>query len=237
MKRSLILLIEGKSTSNVSLVPALEKAGFAVKHVTTGQAAHQWVCTEKQSPQLIIFDASALRSNGARNCRRLRQCLPGTPIIYVRSVDQVADSSLEAEAHLVRPFTPRKVLNRVRALLPPDLAEELIVHYGDIKLYVDRGVVEVNGRGEKHITPKLVRLLEEFLRHPDVLISRAQLMQNVWQTSYVGDTRTLDVHVRWIRELIEADPSHPKLLLTVRGKGYILQTSVRSLFFSGNHRS
>jgi len=237
MKRSLILLIEGKSTSNVSLVPALEKAGFVVKHVTTGQSAHQWVCAEKQSPQLIIFDASTLRSNGARNCRRLRQCLPGTPIIYVRSADQVADSSLEAEAYLVRPFTPRKVLNRVRVLLPPDLTEEHIVHYGDIKLYVDRGAVEVNGRGEKHITPKLVRLLEEFLRHPDELISRAQLMQNVWQTSYVGDTRTLDVHVRWIRELIEADPSHPKLLVTVRGKGYILQTSVRSLLFSSNHRS
>lgn len=236
MKRSLILLIEGKSTSNVSLLPALEKAGFGIKHVTTGQAAHQWACEEKQSPQLIIFDASTLRSNGARNCRRLRQCLPGVPVIYIRSADQVADSSLEVEAHLVRPFTPRKVLNRVRSLLPPDLTEEHIVHYGDIKLYVDRGVVEVNGRGEKHITPKLVRLLEEFLRHPDMLISRVQLMQNVWQTSYVGDTRTLDVHVRWIRELIETDPSHPKLLVTVRGKGYILQTSAYSFIALSNHR-
>ncbi len=239
MKRSLILLIEGKSSSNVSLVPALEKAGFGVKHLTTGQAAHHWVCEEKQSPQLVIFDASTLRSNGARNCRRLRQCLPGVPVIYARTADQGTDSSLEVEAHLVRPFTPRKILNRVRALLPPDVTEEHMVHYGNIKLYVDRGAVEVDGRGEKHITPKLVRLLEEFLRHPDELISRVQLMQNVWQTSYVGDTRTLDVHVRWIRELIEVDPSHPTLLVTVRRKGYILRTGLHPLipFPASNHRS
>lgn len=223
MKQSLILLIEGKSSNHTSLIPALEKAGFALKHVTSGLAARNWVAQANPSPHLIIFDASTLRSNGVRNCQQLRQHLPGIPLIYIRSANQKVSAELETEAHLVHPFTPRKVLNRVRAMLPPDLHEEQIVHYGHIKLYVDRGMVEVNGRGEKHITPKLSQLLAEFLRHPNEMISRAQLMQNVWQTSYVGDTRTLDVHVRWVRELIEQDPSQPRLLQTVRGKGYILR--------------
>jgi DNA-binding response OmpR family regulator len=223
MNSSLILLIEGKSTGNVSLVPALEKAGYLVHHVTTGQAAYQWVCTESQTPHLIIFDASTLRSNGVRNCRRLKKCLPGTPIIYARSTDQTLDSGLEVDVHLIRPFTFRKVLNRVRTLLPPDVSVEQIVRYGEITLYVDRCALDMNGRGEKHITPKLMRLLEEFLRYPNVLISREQLMQNVWQTDYLGDTRTLDVHIRWARELIEENPSTPRLLMTVRGKGYKLQ--------------
>src|SRR5690606_22547710 len=118
------------------------------------------------------------------------------PIIYARSTLQTVESSLEVDVHLIRPFTPRKVLNRIRILLPPDVSQEQMVRYGEITLYVDRCAVDVNGRGEKHITPKLVRLLEEFLRHPNELISREQLMQNVWQTDYLGDTRTLDVHIR-----------------------------------------
>ena len=223
MKPSLILLIEGKSPGNVSLTPALEKAGFLVKYVTTGQAAYQWVHDEQQSPHLVIFDASTLRSNGARNCRRLRQCLPGIPIIYARSPEQTTESNLDVEVHLVRPFTSRKVLNRVHALLPSDLSEEQMVRYGHITLYPDRNVAEVNGRGEKRITPKLARLLAEFLRYPNELISREHLMHNVWQTDYLGDTRTLDVHIRWIRELIEVEPGQPRLLITIRGKGYRLE--------------
>lgn len=223
MKQSLILLIEGKSTGNASLVPALEKAGYLVKHVNTGQAAYQWVCSQEQTPHLIIFDASTLRSNGVRNCRRMKNCLPGTPIIYARLPQQNVDSTLEVDVHLTRPFTSRKVLNRIRILLPPDVSQEQMVRYGDITLYVDRCALDMNGRGEKHITPKLMRLLEEFLRHPNELISREQLMQNVWQTDYLGDTRTLDVHIRWVRELIEENPSTPKLLITVRGKGYKLE--------------
>lgn len=222
MKPFLILLIEGKTPGNVSLLPALEKAGFQVKYVNTGQAAYHWVHDEQQSPHLVIFDASTLRSNGARNCRRLRQCLPGIPMIYARSIEQTTESALDVEVHLVRPFTARKVLNRVHALLPPDLSEEQAVRYGQITLYPERNVVEVNGRGEKRVTPKIARLLAEFLRSPNELISREYLMQTVWQTSYLGDTRTLDVHVRWIRELIEAEPGRPTLLLTVRGKGYRL---------------
>jgi two-component system phosphate regulon response regulator PhoB len=71
------------------------------------------------------------------------------------------------------------------------------------------------------LTPKLAQLLEEFIRHPNELVTRRQLMLNVWKTEYIGDTRTLDVHIRWVREQIEENPTKPQLLRTIRGKGYI----------------
>ena len=77
------------------------------------------------------------------------------------------------------------------------------------------------------MTPKLAHLLEEFLRHPNQILGRHTLMENVWKTSYFGDTRTLDVHIRWIREIIEVDPAKPLLLRTIRGVGYIFAVSPR----------
>ena len=131
------------------------------------------------------------------------------------------DRSTEADVYLQLPFTPRKLLNRVRALLPVDQVKEEIVRYGSISLYRTKRSVEVNGQGESLLTPKLADLLEEFIRHPNEVVTRRQLMIDVWKTDYIGDTRTLDVHIRWMRELIEEDPAKPTLLKTVRGKGYI----------------
>ena len=81
----------------------------------------------------------------------------------------------------------------------------------------------MGGQGEQRLTPKLAALLEEFLRHAGVLVTRRQFMHDVWHTDYIGDTRTLDVHIRWVRELIEEDPSDPRLLKTVRGQGFVLK--------------
>jgi two-component system phosphate regulon response regulator PhoB len=109
----------------------------------------------------------------------------------------------------------------VRALLPADEVNGEVVYCGNITLYLSKPSVVVAGQSERRLTPKLSRLLEEFIRQPGEIISRRQLMQNVWKTDYIGDTRTLDVHIRWMREIIETDPAEPKLLKTVRGKGYI----------------
>jgi DNA-binding response OmpR family regulator len=127
-----------------------------------------------------------------------------------------------ADVYLEQPFTGRKLLNRVRDLLPVDLNQEEIIRFGGILFYRSKRAVETVDKGEQRLTPKLALLLEEFLRHPNELVSRRQLMRNVWQTDYVGDTRTLDVHMRWVRECIEEDPSNPTFLRTVRGKGFIL---------------
>lgn len=216
-----VLLVEGKRPGSYDFASILEKAGYRTQVCYTGAEAVQIVQTAV--PKLLIFDASTMRTNGARICQRLRREAETLPIIHIRAAHQELDAELEVDALLELPFTPRKLLNRVRSLYPVDESKEEIVRYGYITLYLTKRSVEVNGRGESQLTPKLAQLLEAFLRHPNEVVTRRLLMQQVWNTDYVGDTRTLDVHIRWMRELIEEDPAHPQRLVTVRGQGYILQ--------------
>jgi DNA-binding response OmpR family regulator len=162
-----------------------------------------------------------MRTNGARTCRRLKKNREDLPIIHVRAAGEPEDLEAEADVYLEQPFTPRKLLNRVKDLLPIDHAIEETVRYGHISLYLSKKSVDA-GQGENRLTPKLTHLLEQFMRHPRQVLTRRELMQRVWKTDYIGDTRTLDVHIRWVREHIEQNPAKPKFLKTVRGKGYIL---------------
>lgn len=221
MRDAKILLIEGKGAGERSFAFPLDKAGYTVTTTHKGADALQWV--ENNQPDLLLFDASSMRSTGARICSRLRRVLPDTPMIYLSNEALNEASGIEADVYLAQPFTPRKLLNRVRALLPADDAKEEVVRLGTITLYRSKRSVDVGGQGERPLTPKLAQLLEEFLRYPNQIVSRRQLMQNVWKTDYIGDTRTLDVHIRWVRECIEENPTKPKLLKTVRGKGYMLR--------------
>lgn len=219
MQKAVILLVEGKRAGQNTAVSALEKAGHTIKLCHTGAEAIKTL--KSFDPHLIIFNAASMRSNGARTCRRLKKSSPDLPIIHIRAAGQPEDPEAEADVYLEQPFTPRKLLNRVKDLLPIDPAVEEIVKYGHISLYLTKKSVDA-GKGETRLTPKLVLLLEQFMRHPHQLLTRRKLMQCVWNTDYIGDTRTLDVHIRWVREQIEQDPAKPKYLKTVRGKGYIL---------------
>ena len=113
----------------------------------------------------------------------------------------------------------RKLTNRVERYLNGDEGEVLVA--GPFKLNVKSRVLTTR-KSEIRLTPKVAALLELFMRSPDEVLERAHLMSKVWNTSYMGDTRTLDVHIRWIREAIERQPSKPRYLRTVRGKGYTL---------------
>lgn len=219
MPQIVVLLVEGKRANGNSVAYPLEKVGFEVVIVHTGKTALAVVKSRK--PNLVVFNASMMRSNGARSCSRLRRAVGAVPIIHIRPEGWPEEVEADADVYLERPFTPRKLLNRIKALLPPDFSKEEIVRCGDLTYYRTKRSVEVVGKGESRLTPKLAQLLEEFVRHPNEIVTRKQLMQNVWHTDYVGDTRTLDVHIRWIRELIEQDPAYPRRLQTVRGRGYI----------------
>jgi DNA-binding response OmpR family regulator len=219
MREVKILLVEGRSAGSESWAPWVLKEGLDIRVVHTGRSALE--TGGAYDPHLVIFDGASMRSTGVRSCRRLRRELGETPIILTRGEGEDLDESAEADIYLQAPFTARKLLNRIRILLPADETEEQIVRCGTLTLFLGKRSVEVSGQGEQRLTPKQSRLLEEFLRHPNIVVSRLQLMQNVWETEYVGDTRTLDVHIRWLREIIEADPSNPQLLQTVRGQGYI----------------
>lgn len=218
MNDALVLLIQGQGVGVTSLEPALHKEGFAVSIVHTGLKALQFL--DGRHPDVIIFDSSSMRSNGLRNCRRLRRRLPQTPIIHIRPQGVEEDRTAGADVYLVHPFTPRKLINRIYALLPADEAAGETLRAGPIRLYLSKRSVEIVGKGEHRLTPKLLKLLEQFITHPNETLSRGRLMETVWETAYLGDTRTLDVHIRWIRELIEDNPAHPTRLVTVRGEGY-----------------
>jgi DNA-binding response OmpR family regulator len=221
MRRSAtILLVEGASAGANSMAPGVSKAGLAVSAVNSGNEAMLWI--ENQRPDLIVFDASTMRSSGVRTCKRLRKALPAVPLIHCRKPGQGEDRSAEADIYLVKPFTARKLLNRIWTLLPADDLDEEIVRLGPLTLYCSKRSVDVAGRGEQRLTPKMASLLEVLLRQPNQVVSRNTLMEVVWNTNYFGDTRTLDVHIRWLREIVEDDPANPQLLKTVRGVGYIL---------------
>ena len=222
----LVLLVEGHNSGRDSLSAMLQKAGYETFIVNAGAEALEWL--EHTAPALIVFDASSMRSNGVRNCRRLRRLAEDTPIIHSRAAGIEEDRGAGADVYLERPFSSRKLLNRVRALLPADTSKEEIVRYGTITLFRVKRSVDVANKGEYTLTPKLSLLLETFMRYPNQLLTRRELMLAVWQTDFVGDTRTLDVHIRWVRECIETDPSHPQLLKTVRGQGYVLKIGAPS---------
>ncbi|GJM40556.1 MAG: DNA-binding response regulator [Ardenticatenaceae bacterium] len=219
MQKAVILLVEGKRAGLNTAVPALERAGHTIRLCYTGAAA---IKTLKEfEPHLVIFNAASMRTNGSRTCRRLKKNHQDLPIIHIRAAGEPEDLEAAADVYLEHPFTPRKLLNRVKDLLPIDHSVEETIRYGHISLYLSKKSVDV-GKGEARLTPKLALLLEQFLRHPHRLLTRRKLMQCVWNTDYIGDTRTLDVHIRWVREQIELDPAKPQFLKTVRGKGYIL---------------
>ena len=217
---SLVLLVEGKGAGHDSLAPMIQRAGHDVAISNDGAEAVSWLSSHR--PDLIVFDASTLRSNGVRVCRRLGKIAEGIPIIHSRAAGVEEDRSAGADVYLERPFSQRKLLNRVKALLPADSTIEEIVRYGEITLFRNKRSVYVAGKGEYALTPKLASLLETLMRHPNELMTRKHLMQTVWQTDFIGDTRTLDVHIRWVRECIEVDPSNPVILRTIRAKGYLL---------------
>ena len=219
MQKAVILLVEGKRAGQNTAVPALEKVGHTVKLCHTGTDAIK--ALKQFEPHLIIFNAASMRTSGARTCRRLKKKNEELPIIHIRAAGDRKDLEAEADVYLELPFTPRKLLNRVKDMLPIDHAVEEMVRFGHISLYLSKKSVDA-GQGENRLTPKLVHLLEQFMRHPHQVLTRRQLMQEVWKTDYIGDTRTLDVHIRWARENIEEDPARPRFLKTVRGKGYIL---------------
>jgi DNA-binding response OmpR family regulator len=215
---SLKVLLIGKVASTLSsLRPGLEKKGYIVSAVRSRKKALVQVCANK--PDLIILDATSPRLDGGRTCQALRQKVGEVPIILI-SKEGNDSGQAEADFHLTAPFTFRKLANRVkRAVLQNGEESGETLQVGGLVLHLGRRLI-ARGREKHFLTPKELRLLEAFMRNPGKVLSRKFLMKNVWDTDFLGDTRTLDVHVRWIREKIEENPSSPVYLRTVRGVGY-----------------
>jgi len=212
-----ILWIEGKRADSPSFIPDLRKKDYLVEIVSTGSDALAHLV--EVDPDLVVINAPSMRTSGKRICRDLRERMNGLPIVIILAPEQSLNNESCASVILKMPFTIRKLLNRITPLLPGD--GQHMLHVGYIRLDLERRRVRCQGR-EARLTPRLTHLLQVLMKHPDEVIQRQQLFREVWDTEYTVDTRTLDVHISWLRKALEENPRHPQYLKTIRGVGYRL---------------
>jgi DNA-binding response OmpR family regulator len=220
-----ILLVEDDETLREALAFHLEREGYQVRQASNGQAALNEA--RQQPPDLIILDVMLPGLDGLSICRILR-AEQETPIILLTArtgeVDKIIGLETGADDYVTKPFSTGELLARIRALLRrtgsrTTSARRNELQAGDLVINLERRRVFRAGR-EIALSPKEFDLLTELMRHPGVALSRDLLLERVWGYDFLGDSRTVDVHIRWLREKVEADPSLPHLIQTVRGVGY-----------------
>ena len=217
MNDATLLLIEGKHADHPAFTPALRKKGFVVELVSSGSEALARIA-DGFVPELVVVNAATLRSSGKRICQSLREKTAGLPILLIIDEDRAVEK-VEADVILSLPFTAQKLVNRLRHLLPGDGKNS--IHAGPIRLDTEKRMVRCSGK-QARLTPRLVGLLKALIEHRGEVIERKTLFSRVWETDYTDDTRTLDVHISWLRQAIEVDSDTPQFLKTVRGVGYRL---------------
>lgn len=210
-----ILLIEKAKSPIDWIFQSLEKKGYTVSLVRSEQKAIQQAASE--TPDLIILNATSPKIDGPKICHTLHEKVEEIPVILILAAGERDDDVTGATVILTPPFTSRKLFNRIKRVLRS--GAEKTMQAGGLALKLGTHCID-NGCREWRLTPKEFELLKVFMRSPGRVLSRKFLMKKVWKTDYMGDTRTLDVHIRWLREKIEENPSSPTYLRTVRGVGY-----------------
>lgn len=224
-----ILLVDDEEPIIESIEFAMKQEGFDVVKAFDGQEALQKVQLEK--PNLIVLDLMLPQLSGLEVCRTLRRERNETPIIMLTAkgeeIDRVIGLEVGADDYLVKPFSLRELTARIRALLrrskvsPDDGNKPEVLQYEDLMMNLTEHKVKVRGK-QVELSPKEFRILALLMSQPNKVFSREDLLEQVWGLDFYGDTKTVDVHIRWLREKIEQDPSNPKFVQTVRGFGYRL---------------
>jgi two-component system, OmpR family, phosphate regulon response regulator PhoB len=230
--KNCILLIEDEDLIREMVLIALEEEGYEVYTANNGRAALNMLqnpdlSKAKLTPDLIILDLMLPEVNGLDICRLLRYQGDITPILVISAkaseTDRVLGLEVGADDYLTKPFSTRELVARCRALIRRQRyissSASSVQKYGDIRLVAQECRVTVRGQ-EVNLSPKEFRLLELFMSYPRRVWSREQLIEQVWGPDFIGDTKTVDVHIRWLREKLETEPSQPEYLITVRGFGY-----------------
>jgi two-component system response regulator RegX3 len=219
-----VLIVEDEESFADPLAFLLRKEGFATALAATGQEALEEF--DRNGADIVLLDLMLPGMSGTDVCKQLRS-RSAVPVIMVTArdseIDKVVGLELGADDYITKPYSARELIARIRAVLRRGgEAEELlpqVLEAGPVRMDVERHVVTVDGE-EVSLPLKEFDLLEYLLRNVGRVLTRGQLIDRVWGADYVGDTKTLDVHVKRLRSKIEPDPSAPAHLVTVRGLGY-----------------
>jgi DNA-binding response OmpR family regulator len=233
-----ILVVEDERTLRETLQYNLQRQGYEVLTASDGLQAIK--VARKERPDLIVLDLMLPQIDGLEVCRVLRQEM-ALPILMltarVDEVDKVVGLEVGADDYMTKPFSMRELMARVKALLRRErlIREKLAAEsdedemptttgrapllYGDLTIDLARHEVSRAGK-TLPLKPKEYELLAFLTRHKGIVLSRDLILERVWGWSYGGGSRTVDVHVRWLREKIERDPANPERIITVRGVGY-----------------
>jgi two-component system response regulator RegX3 len=219
-----VLVVEDEPSISEALNFLLSREGFDVSVAENGHGALERF--DRDGAEIVLLDLMLPGMSGTEVCRELRQ-RSNVPIIMVTAkdteVDKIVGLELGADDYVTKPYSSQELLARVRAVLRRSQGETAedgaVVEAGPVRMDVDRHVVTVSGT-ETKLPLKEFELLELLLRNVGRVLSRTQLIDRVWGSDYVGDTKTLDVHVKRLRAKIEPDPANPRHLVTVRGLGY-----------------
>ena len=225
---SRLLIVEDDESIRETVGEALRLEGFEVLTCGNGSEALSLVSGETADKiDLLVLDLMLPGLSGLDLCRELRRFDSHTPILVISARDSETDRVLGLEVgaddYLVKPFGLRELVARCRALLrrslqaPPQLVDTF--SYANLCLFVNECRV-TRDDSDLNLSPKEYKILELFIKNPKRVWSRDQLLEKVWGVDFVGDTKTVDVHIRWLREKIEVTPSAPELIQTVRGFGY-----------------
>lgn len=227
---SRILVVEDEDIIRDMVVLALSEEGYEVVSVSDGRSAIELLQSESNSQNsgfdLLLLDLMLPQINGLDICRLLRYQNNIIPILILSAkaseTDRVLGLEVGADDYLTKPFSMRELVARCRALIRRQGFTQTAApmrRFRDITLNIQECRVLVRGE-EINLSPKEFRLLELFMSYPKRVWSREQLIEQIWGPDFLGDTKTVDVHIRWLREKLELDPSQPEYLITVRGFGY-----------------
>lgn len=230
-----ILVVDDESSIVTLLQFNIEKAGFDVVTAEDGRTGYELALSEK--PDLIVLDLMLPEMDGIEVCKQLRQDKVETPILMLTAKDDELDKiiglELGADDYLTKPFSPREVVARIKAILrrsagkatdvePEESPKEKALHVGELKILTES--YEVYLQDELlDLTPKEFELLVYLANHRGKVFSRDQLLDAVWNYDYIGETRIVDVHVSHLRDKIEADTKQPRYIKTIRGFGYKME--------------
>ncbi len=231
LQDSRILLVEDDKSIRLTVSETLSSEGFKVSSFKDGLSALDFINNDiKKDVDLIILDLMLPGLNGLELCRKIRNDEDFTPILILSAKDNESDRVLGLEVgaddYLTKPFGLSELIARSRALIRRSKRNKkyiekskTILEFNHIKMFLEECRVTSFDR-EITLSPKEFKLLELFMKNPKRVWSRDLILEKIWEIDFIGDTKTVDVHVRWLREKLEEDPSAPKFLKTVRGFGY-----------------